>query len=559
MGKTKQIFTNTRVIVLIIFLLLALFAIRPNPWAEGAAIRSVAKDSPAAEAGIQSPKAGAPTSKEVVTLVNNKEIRNSQDYYEYISTLKPNITINIKTNKGFYKVLVGEEYIIKELNETIEEERYNPETNTTTVVEIPKIEKIPTGQPYIGLRVFDAPKNNVRKGLDLEGGTRVLLQPEEKVSQETLSLVIDNLKQRLNLYGLSDIVVRQASDLGDNQYVRVEIAGATQEEVKSLVAQQGKFEAKIGEEVVFIGGRDITSICTTAECSGLDPRQPCGQTGEGYACTFHFSITLTSEAAQRQADATKNLTIEKTETGGAYLNKSLDLYLDNELVDSLKISSDLQGRPVTDISISGPGTGLTRQEAAQNALLNMKKLQTVLKTGSLPVKMNLEQTETVSALLGKDFLRNAVIVGLLAIAAVAIVIFIRYRKLAITVPLALTAVFEVVLLLGLASSIGWNIDLAAIAGIIIAVGTGVDHQIVITDEILTGEREKIYNWKQMIKKAFFIIMAAYFTTVVAMIPLWFAGAGLLKGFALTTIFGISFGVFLTRPAYAAIVEILLRK
>ena len=54
-------------------------------------------------------------------------------------------------------------------------------------------------------------------------------------------------------------------------------------------------------------------------------------------------------------------------------------------------------------------------------------------------------------------------------------------------------------------------------------------------------------------------MVAYFTGVAAMVPLLFAGAGLLKGFALTTIIGISIGVFITRPAFAAAVEVLLKK
>jgi len=54
-------------------------------------------------------------------------------------------------------------------------------------------------------------------------------------------------------------------------------------------------------------------------------------------------------------------------------------------------------------------------------------------------------------------------------------------------------------------------------------------------------------------------MAAYATMVVAMIPLLFAGAGLLKGFALTSIMAISFGVFITRPAYAAVLKILLKE
>ena len=57
----------------------------------------------------------------------------------------------------------------------------------------------------------------------------------------------------------------------------------------------------------------------------------------------------------------------------------------------------------------------------------------------------------------------------------------------------------------------------------------------------------------------FIVMGAYLTTCAGMLPLWFAGAGLLKGFAFTTIVGISFGVLVARPAYAAMIEQLLKE
>ena len=101
--------------------------------------------------------------------------------------------------------------------------------------------------------------------------------------------------------------------------------------------------------------------------------------------------------------------------------------------------------------------------------------------------------------------------------------------------------------------------IAAIAGIIVSAGTGVDDQIVIADEIRRGEKDADSSWKQRIRRAFFIILAAYFATLVAMVPLLFAGAGLLKGFAFTTIAGISFGVFVTRPAYAVFVELFMKK
>jgi preprotein translocase subunit SecD len=137
-------------------------------------------------------------------------------------------------------------------------------------------------------------------------------------------------------------------------------------------------------------------------------------------------------------------------------------------------------------------------------------------------------------------------------------VLIRYRNMRVAGPMLLTMICEVVIIMGFAALIQWNIDMAAIAGIIVAVGTGVDDQIIIADETLRGESQK-FGWKERFKRAFFIIMVAYFTGVAAMVPLLFAGAGLLKGFALTTILGISIGVFITRPAYAAIVQKLLKK
>jgi len=80
--------------------------------------------------------------------------------------------------------------------------------------------------------------------------------------------------------------------------------------------------------------------------------------------------------------------------------------------------------------------------------------------------------------------------------------------------------------------------------------------IVIVDEILRGAARQI-SGKERIKNAFFIIFAAYATVVAAMIPLFNAGAGLVRGFAITTIVGVSIGVFITRPAFSSFIEKLL--
>jgi len=536
----KTVLFNWRVVILAIFLIFAVVAIHPNPWADGAAIRSVAKNSSAAIAGIESPKPTAtPMSRERILWINNERIYTIDDYNTFVSKLEANQTLTITTTKATYKLVTKELFVGNESSGKME---------------------------ALGLNVYPAPTTNIRKGLDLQGGTRVILQPETELEASEFEILLDNMKQRLNVYGLTDISVRGASDLPKalggtgKQFVIVEIAGATEEEVKELLAKQGKFEAKVGNATVFKGGQDIKYVCRTADCSGIDPNQGCGQIEGGWACSFMFSISLSPEAAQRQADATANLGFE-TKGSERYLDKPLDLYLDDQLVDTLNIAAELKGRAVTDIAISGSGTGATQQEGINNALANMKKLQTILITGSLPVKLAIEKTDTLSPSLGEAFIKNALFVGALAILAVSAIIYIRYRKFIISIPVIFGMASEVLLILGFAALVGWNIDLAAIAGIIIAVGTGVDHLVIIADESLHKDAatESYLGIKEKIKRAFFIIFASYSTVFVAMLPLIFAGAGLLKGFAITTIAGISFGVFIARPAFAAVIQVLLKE
>ncbi|MCD4666633.1 hypothetical protein K8R47_02380 [archaeon] len=515
--KLKQ-FLKPRILILIFVILLSILIINPNLNPEGVAIRGVETNSSAAFAGISSNSDVLPTDREIIREINNQEIINLEDYSNILDSIENGDALHITTDKSDYSLL-------KTAN--------------------------------LGLTVSEIADSNIIKGLELQGGTRVLLEPDQPLSNKEISEMIQVMENRFNVYGLSDITIKQADDLLGNKFIIVEIAGATKEEVENLVSEQGVFEAKIGDDVVFEGGnKDVPFVCRgDGTCSGI---RACNQVESGYQCRFEFSIKLSESAAKKHAEVTSELDINYSTSGTSYLSKPLDLYLDNNLVDSLNIGSDLKGQEARDISISGPGFGNTEQEALDNALDQMNHLQTVLITGSLPVKLNIVQTDSISPVLGKAFLKNIFLVALLSILAVALVIFIRYRKLKIAVPIIIVSASEILIILGLAALIRYNLDLAAIAGIIATVGTGVDHQIVIADEVLS-KKESYYNWKDKMKKAFFIIMIAYATTVAAMIPLLKAGAGLLTGFAFVTIAGVTIGVFITRPAFGAIIKILLQE
>ncbi len=526
----KKLFNSWKIWLYIIFFVLTLFAINPNPWNDGVAIRTVRANSTAYNAGMVSPNpSDAPMTRERILEINRIPVNSVTDFENIVNTIPDNTTITIKTEKQFGK-------------------------QQTYVVPFLTINNF-------GLRVYEAPTSNIILGLDLQGGTRVVLQPDTEVSNNDMEIILANMKRRIDVFGLTDTVVRSASDLAGNQFIIVEVAGANEEEVKELLAKQGKFEAKIGNETVFLGGQDITYVCRTADCSGIDPQYGCVQFTDGYSCRFRFAISLSQAAAERMANITEKIDISYDQRGQAYLTDPLDLYLDDSLVDSLRVGSELKGNVVTDIQISGSGSGRDRREALTDSQVSMKKLQTLLITGSLPVKLNIIKTDALSPALGREFLQNALLIGILSTLAVTVVVILRYRKVKIAIPIITIITSEILLILGVAALLKQNLDIAGIAGIIVAIGTGVDDQIVITDEIMEGDDEdkKYMSWKQKIKKAFFIVFAAYFATIAAMVPLMFAGAGLLKGFAVTTIIGVTNGVFITRPAFAEMMKVLVEK
>jgi preprotein translocase subunit SecD len=497
-----------RVWILIIVLIFAFLSIAPWKSIEkGVLIRSVEVNSSAFAQGL---KQG-----QIITAIDGKKVDSIQDFSAIISAKNfsnNSIKTSFKTNEG--------EFILFS-------------------------KKVPE------ITVSDLPNSNIKTGLDLSGGSRALIKAKDQdLSSKEMSDLIDVVSNRLNVYGVADVRIFSVQDLSRKNFMMVEIAGATPNDLKGLISQQGKFEAKIGNQTVFIGGqdKDIASVCRgDPTCAVVET---CQQSTQGYACTFRFTIYLSEEAAKRHADITENLAVNAT-SQGKYLNETLDLYLDNQQVDSLFIGESLKGRVTTQISISGPGLGITKEEAFKDAEDNMHTLQTILITGSLPYQLEIVKLDTISPNLGKEFTKNIVILALIVFVIISIILFIKYRKIKITLSVILTMFSEAVITLGVAAMIGWNLDAPSIAGIIAGMGTGVNDQIVIIDESVSN---KHINVKQRIKKALFIILGAFFTIIAAMLPLFWAGAGMLKGFALTTIIGVTVGILITRPAFAEMIR-----
>lgn len=500
-------------IIAVILSLISIFSIPPIFLSEGVLVDSVERNTTIREDGLREGM--------TITGINGVSITNLEDYRSQIEKIR-----NIPKN-------TTEKVII-------------------TITNNPEIINLYSSSLADQISVKEIPNTRIKSGLDLQGGSRALVKADQRLTEEELEDLIAVSEQRLNVYGFSDVKFFKVLTSSGDRLMGVEIAGSTPKDLEELISEQGKFEAKIGNETVFIGGdKDITRVARSGtEALITNCQRSRGSSGD--ICTFQFTIYLSEEAAKHHADVTGDLKVN-----GSYLSKQLDFFIDDQLISSLNIGISLKGVVATQISISGSGSGLTRQDAIANANEEMKRLQTILITGSLPYKLDIVKLDKISPKLGGEFTRQIMLGGIFAIIAVSIIVFVRYRKLKISAALVTVSLSEVLIILGVASLIGWNLDLPSIAGIIAAIGTGIDSQIIILDEA----RDKRDSAKARIKKALFIIVTAFATTTVAMIPLTgllgfmgigAASAGLLKGFAITTIIGITTGVLVSRPAFADI-------
>ncbi|HLE07129.1 MAG TPA: hypothetical protein VI933_00730 [archaeon] len=462
-----------------------------------------------------------------------------------------------------------------------------------------KLEIINIETPGLKIKISEPDKGRLKFGMDLVGGTRVLLEPEGNVSEPEVQQILGTLQTRINVFGLKESKFQAVKDVGGKSYVQIETSGALSD-IEGLLAKQGNFEGKISKTLrfsgnetkllnetltlsnnsIFIGGGaysvnesfalgginfEIVNITENSAYvfadvfESADIKSVCIQEQQGFCISrvvrtkggweFNFQVFITKDAAEKFAKATKDSPPSAQNTG--YIEDKIILLLDGKVITDLNIANSLAGQAYTEPLITGFRT--TKDETVAEKLT----LQSILQSGALPVKLNVVRVDQISATLGQGFIFSAATAGFIAALAVSAVIFARYRKMKIVVPVILTTLSEVVIIFGAAALIGWTIDLSSIAGIIATVGTGVDAQIFIIDELLAGASSQALTFKQKLKRAFFMIFGSASTVIAAMLPLMVIGIGVMRGFALTTIMGVLIGIFITRPAFSRIAENIL--
>ena len=207
------------------------------------------------------------------------------------------------------------------------------------------------------------------------------------------------------------------------------------------------------------------------------------------------------------------------------VGKRIAIILDGKVISAPNVREPITGG---NGSISG---NFSFQEATDLALL--------LRSGALPVPINIVEERTVGPDLGQDSINSGKISLIIGFILVIFYMFFKYKFFGLIANLSLIA--NLFMLIGILTILEATLTLPGIAGIILTVGMAVDANVLIFERIkeeLKTEKSIIHAFDTGYTKAKLTVLDANVTTLIAAIILFFFGSGPVKGFAVTLGIGI---------------------
>ncbi len=345
---------------------------------------------------------------------------------------------------------------------------------------------------------------SVKQGLDLQGGTHVVLQAKDtevaKVDDDAVNRSVKIIERRVNELGLTEPVIqRQGKDR-----IIVELPGVKDpEQAISMLGRTALLEFKNMEGQTVLTGSDLK-----------DSKASAGQNGQSVV-TLEFN----SEGTKKFADVT-------TKSVG----KQIAILLDGEVLTAPVVNEPILGG---NAQISG---SKNMEEAEHLAIL--------LRSGSLPVKLEVIENRTVGPTLGQDSKDKSVKACAIGLGGIFIFMILYYRLSGIVADIIL--LLYTLLLLAVMKGLNATLTLPGIAGIILSIGMAVDANVLIFERF----KEEIAKGRTLrsamdsgFSRAFVTILDSNVTTLMAAAVLFYLGTGPIRGFAITLALGVLISMF----------------
>jgi|AntDeeMetageno50_2_1112565.scaffolds.fasta_scaffold01039_3 preprotein translocase subunit SecD len=401
----------------------------------------------------------------------------------------------------------------------------------------------------------------------------------EGVSEQTYETAVNTLENKVSESGLAGGSVQTVQSAGE-RYIQIEVPNQNRSDVRDLVADQGRVTV-----VAYfpVEGNRTPDYCnpnswTNATSNGTVPDGYCSvrvidsQQGiqpdpvtRDQAGQPIVPVTLTDDAAgpfaadMRQYGFADRANTSTCRFEGSRTGHCLLTVVDERVVFAAGIERGENGRGLAQSFATDDFENRPEYQTSAPNISEAQELRINLQAGALPARLDLDAGTSQFILpdLAQKFKTFSLVTGLIAVLAVAVTVFIRYRDLRVAIPMVATALAEVFILLGFSAAVGLALDLSYIAGFVAVIGTGVDDLVIIADEILQSDVKTGRVFKSRFRRALWVIGAAAATTIVAMSPLAILSLGDLRGFAIITIVGVLIGVLITRPAYGNILRNLV--
>ena len=402
-----------------------------------------------------------------------------------------------------------------------------------------------------------------RLGLDLRGGTQIVLEAEETAEQElnedTMVRTVEVLRRRVDQLGVSEPNLQRSGD----ERVIIELPGVTDpEEALEVIGRTAQltFHPVLGvaQRPPRNDQEDDDRLVLPAEGGEFLQLGPPALTGDGVGDAEAVTDTLGGGAWEVSvsfrddgADDWTQVTGEAACAPPGDPERRVAIVLDEEVISSPQVDPSIE----CDVGISGGPTSITGNFTQQEA----KELALLIRAGALPVPVNVVEQRTVGPTLGaaaiSSSIQAAIIGGLLTMGYVIV----YYRLLGILAAIALLAygLFSYAALL----AIGATLTLPGIAGFVLAIGMAVDANVLVfergKEEFAAGKKVRA-GVLSGFKKAWSAIIDSNATTLLAAIILFFLATGAVRGFGITLTIGVLVSMFTALVVTRLLVETVLR-
>ena len=354
--------------------------------------------------------------------------------------------------------------------------------------------------------LFQPLAGSIRQGLDLQGGTHVVLEAvdteQAQVNDDAMNRVVAIMEKRVNSLGLTEPIIQREGD----RRVIIELPGIKDPDAAiQTIGKTAMLEFRDEEGNTVLTGTDLKD----AQAS-TNP-----QTGQNVV-----NLEFSNEGAQKFADLTTR-----------NVGRTIAILLDGEVLTAPNVREPILGG-------RAEITGQKTLEEAQN-------LAVVLRSGALPVKVEIIETRTVGPTLGQDSKDKSQFSFVVGLGAVVLFMIFFYHLSGLIADVALMA--YTVMLLGILYLMDATLTLPGVAGIILSIGMAVDANVLIFEHF---KEEYQVNNKSLrlamdagFKRAFTTIFDSNVTTLIAAGVLFFLGTGTIRGFAITLGVGTILSMF----------------